>query len=320
MNDVGYRTFSSYKCIRAIHLPTCPDPLNREWKMLRPRLGTVRLQRNWTLNLSELLVAALTYYRSDVLASRIDRVGESLRGDSKLWLITEVGEFIRSNLLEHLLDLEQRVEPDGINVDGFFNIALVARETRVQCFVYVSSSAVDGDASAQPQREEVTNRPLSPYAAATAISECYAAEFELSYGVATVGLRYYNVFGCRQDPSGAFQGVIWRWIAKLLDDGKCEIFGDGATTRDFCHVANTVQAKLLAATVRERGATGQAYNIGASRSVTLNERASRGSIDMARALLGYSPTHDRAMGLAEIVPRYVARRMGDARVTIGPVQ
>ena len=227
----------------------------------------------------------------------------------------------------------------SVNVDGFFNMLLAAKDAAVSRFVYASSSAVYGDAPEQPQTELRTGRPLSPYAAQKAINESYAHAFQLSYGLECIGLRYYNIFGSRQDPDGAYAAVIPRWIANLLADEPCAIFGDGETTRDFCHVANVVQANILAATTENRDATGQVYNIACASSVTLNRlftsiterlaalgesggnaspeyrpfragdiRHSGGSIERARRLLGFAPTYDVSDGLAESLPWYLSRR------------
>jgi UDP-N-acetylglucosamine 4-epimerase len=232
-------------------------------------------------------------------------------------------------------------EPDSahaVNVDGFFNMLVAAKDAGVRRFVYASSSAVYGDAREQPQREERTGRPLSPYAAQKMIDELYAAAFQLTYGIETVGLRYYNIFGPRQDPEGAYAAVLPRWVTNLIEERPCVVFGDGETTRDFCYVANVVQANLLAAVVADPAATGQAYNVASAQSVTLNHlftlisssvseltggseatpsyqpfragdiRHSSGSIDKAKRLLGYSPTHDVRAGLAEVLPWYLSHR------------
>jgi len=114
-------------------------------------------------------------------------------------------------------------------------------------------------------------RPLSPYAASKTTNETYAVAFQMTYGLQTVGLRYFNVFGQRQDPAGAYAAVIPRWIASLLSGERCRIFGDGETTRDFCYIANVVQANLLAATVTNESATCRAYNIACAESISLNQ-------------------------------------------------
>lgn len=227
----------------------------------------------------------------------------------------------------------------SVNVDGFFNMLLAAKNAGVRRFVYASSSAVYGDATEQPQTEARTGRPLSPYAAQKAINETYASAFQMAYGLGTIGLRYYNIFGPRQDPDGAYAAVIPRWITHLLRDEPCVIYGDGETTRDFCFVENVVQANVLAATTDNPDATGQAYNVACSRSVTLNQlfaliteqlasmgdagsparpvyepfragdiRHSSGSIDRARRLLGYAPSHEVRDGLAEALPWYLSQR------------
>ena len=234
--------------------------------------------------------------------------------------------------------IEDPLLVNAVNVDGFVNMITAAKDARVQRFVYASSSAVYGDATSQPQVEEATGRPLSPYAATKAANETYAAAYQLTYGIEAIGLRYYNIFGRRQDPDGAYAAVIPRWIARLLSEQPCTVFGDGATTRDFCHVANVVQANLLAATVTDGAASARSYNVASGRSVTLNElfalitqqlselgvpaitadpihepfragdiRHSSASIERARRMLGYTPTHDVAAGLSDALPWYVAQ-------------
>ena len=234
--------------------------------------------------------------------------------------------------------IEDPAGSHGVNVDGFFNMLCAAKDAGVRRFVYASSSAVYGDAREQPQREERTGRSLSPYAAQKAINESYATAFQLTYGIETVGLRYYNIFGPRQDPEGAYAAVLPRWVTNLIEERPCVVYGDGETTRDFCYVANVVQANLLASLVRDPVATGQAYNVASAQSVTLNYlfalisssvsaltgcaeatpsyqpfragdiRHSSGSIERARRLLGYSPTHDVCAGLAEVLPWYLSHR------------
>jgi UDP-N-acetylglucosamine/UDP-N-acetylgalactosamine 4-epimerase len=240
--------------------------------------------------------------------------------------------------------MDDPLRTNAVNVDGFVNMLVAAKDAGVRRFVYASSSAVYGDTPDYPQIEERLGRPLSPYAASKTTNETYAVAFQMSYGLQSVGLRYFNVFGRRQDPSGAYAAVIPRWIASLLRGERCRIFGDGQTTRDFCYVANVVQANLLAATVEDVNATGQAYNIACAESVTLNHlfqmmlnrlaiadpafsftipqyddfrpgdiRFSCASIEKARQMLSFSPTHSVAQGLEEAMDWYVAR----ARTTTG---
>ncbi len=162
------------------------------------------------------------------------------------------------------------VSSSQVNVEGFLNILLAARDAGVKRVVYASSSSVYGDANTIPQVEDKTGRALSPYAATKATNELYASVFQKTYGTETVGLRYFNVFGRRQDPNGAYAAVIPRWVAKLLNDSPCEIFGDGETSRDFCYVANAVQANILAAMAADSTATGGAYNVACGQETSLN--------------------------------------------------
>jgi len=157
-----------------------------------------------------------------------------------------------------------------VNVDGFLNMIVAARDARVKRFVYASSSSVYGDERTLPQVEEKTGRPLSPYAATKVANEMFAAVFQRTYGLETIGLRYFNVFGPRQDPEGQYAAVIPRWIASLMRGEPCRIFGDGETSRDFCHIANAVEANLLAATAPAQ-ATETAYNVACNETTSLNE-------------------------------------------------
>ena len=232
--------------------------------------------------------------------------------------------------------MDDPLRTNAVNVDGFVNMLVAAKDAGVRRFVYASSSAVYGDTPAYPQIEHTLGRPLSPYAASKSANETYALAFQMSYGLQTVGLRYFNVFGRRQDPAGAYAAVIPRWIAALLRGERCRIFGDGETTRDFCYIANVIQANLLAAASAASDASGDAYNIACADSVTLNQlfamirdglgrkdprfagavpqydgfrpgdiRFSCASIEKARAKLRYAPTHDVAQGLAEALEWYV---------------
>jgi UDP-N-acetylglucosamine 4-epimerase len=234
--------------------------------------------------------------------------------------------------------MDDPLRTNAVNVDGFVNMLVAAKDAGVKRFVYASSSAVYGDTPDYPQVEERLGRPLSPYAASKTTNETYAVAFQMSYGLQSIGLRYFNVFGRRQDPAGAYAAVIPRWIASLLRGERCRIFGDGETTRDFCHVANVIQANLLAATVNDVNATGQAYNVACAESVTLNQlflimrnrlalqeprfgialpqyddfrpgdiRFSCASIEKARRMLSFSPTHSVEQGLEEALTWYVEK-------------
>src|SRR5882672_9146091 len=157
------------------------------------------------------------------------------------------------------------------NVSGFLNMLLAARDTNVKRFVYASSSAVYGDNPDLPKTEDKIGKPLSPYAATKAMNEVYADVFARSYGFSSIGLRYFNVFGPRQDPEGAYAAVIPKWIASLLKTEPVYINGDGETSRDFCYIENVVQANLLAARVSTPEAINQAYNIAFGERATLSE-------------------------------------------------
>lgn len=157
------------------------------------------------------------------------------------------------------------------NVDGFANILAAAKDAKVQRVVYASSSAVYGDDAASPKREERIGEILSPYAATKLTNEIYAKVFNRCYGLQTVGLRYFNVYGTRQDPQSAYAGVIPRWVSSFVANQPSIIMGDGETTRDFVHVDDAVQANLLAATAEDSSVAGEVYNVGSGQQTTLNE-------------------------------------------------
>ena len=230
--------------------------------------------------------------------------------------------------------IEDPLRTHAANATGFLNLLLAARDARVRRFVYAGSSSTYGDHPGLPKVEDAIGRPLSPYAVTKYVDELYADVFSRCYCIATVGLRYFNVFGPRQDPEGAYAAVIPRWAAAMLRGTPIVIYGDGETTRDFCYVANVVQANLLAATVDDAGA-GQVYNVAAGGRMSLNElyavlrglmaerhpqlhipaavheafragdiRHSQADIGKARRLLGYEPTHDVRSGLRAALPWY----------------
>lgn len=229
-----------------------------------------------------------------------------------------------------------------VNVTGFVNMLAAAREAKVRRFVYASSSSTYGDHEALPKVEHVIGRPLSPYAVSKYADELYAEVFARCYGIETIGLRYFNVFGARQDPEGSYAAVIPRWVRAMLLGDPVEINGDGETTRDFCYVANAVQANVLAALTDNPQALDKIYNVAVGESTSLNQLfemlkstlgAERGSlrairpvhrpfregdvrhsladIGLARRLLGYEPTHSLSSGLGEALPWYV-RRFGES--------
>ncbi|MBC7733796.1 MAG: NAD-dependent epimerase/dehydratase family protein, partial [Bacteriovorax sp.] len=152
------------------------------------------------------------------------------------------------------------VTTNAVNVDGFLNMLVAARDAGVKRFVYAASSSTYGDHPGLPKVEDLIGKPLSPYAVTKYVNELYADVFARSYGVAAIGLRYFNVFGPRQDPEGAYAAVIPKWAAAILKGDLVYINGDGDTSRDFCFVANAVQANLLAATAPAEAAN-QVYNV-----------------------------------------------------------
>lgn len=167
--------------------------------------------------------------------------------------------------------IENPIGSHQSNVSGFLNMLVAARGAHVKRFVYASSSAVYGDHPALPKAEPHTGRPLSPYAATKAMNETYAEVFARTYGMETVGLRYFNVFGPRQNPQGPYAAVIPLWIKAVLEGSTVFINGDGETSRDFCYVANVIQANLLAAMVSDPDAVNQVYNIAVGDQTTLNK-------------------------------------------------
>jgi UDP-N-acetylglucosamine/UDP-N-acetylgalactosamine 4-epimerase len=169
------------------------------------------------------------------------------------------------------LSIEDPVACNRTNVDGFVNMLVAAREAGVKGFVYASSSAVYGDDAAMPKVEEKIGAPLSPYGASKWIDEIYAGVFHKNHGFGAVGLRYFNIFGPRQNPDGGYAAVIPKWITTLAKNEPCFINGDGGITRDFCHIDNVVQANILAATAEGAATAGQVYNVAYGLRSTLLE-------------------------------------------------
>jgi UDP-N-acetylglucosamine 4-epimerase len=223
------------------------------------------------------------------------------------------------------------------NVDAFLNVLWAAKEAGVKRVVYASSSSVYGDHPGLPKHEDRIGKPLSPYAATKRADEIYAQVFHDNYGLQLIGLRYFNVFGRRQDPDGPYAAVIPRWIAALAEGKPCVIFGDGSNSRDFCYVDNIVQANILAATA-DPSVSGTVYNCGCNGRTDLKElfamirdglskdfpevanaepvfeppRAgdiahSQAAIDKIQAALGYVPSHQVAEGMAETVAWFSQR-------------
>ena len=148
--------------------------------------------------------------------------------------------------------IEDPITANSVNIDGFLNMLVAARDAKVRRFVYAASSSTYGDHPRLPKVEDEIGKPLSPYAVTKYVNELYAEVFGRCYGIETIGLRYFNVFGPRQDPNGAYAAVIPRWFSALLSDQPVFINGDGETSRDFCFVDNVVQANLQAAAVSNK--------------------------------------------------------------------
>ncbi|CAN0573825.1 unnamed protein product [Ectocarpus sp. 12 AP-2014] len=327
----------------------------------------------------------------------------NLESSPKTWLITGIAGFIGSNLLEHLLKLNQHVvgldnfatgyqrnldEVRGLvsaeqwsrfdfiegdirhledcaracegvdyvlhqaalgsvprslndpittnaaNITGFLNMLVAARDAGVKSFTYAASSSIYGDHPALPKVEENIGKPLSPYAVTKYVNELYAEVFARSYGFKAIGLRYFNVFGKRQDPDGAYAAVIPKWTAAMVRGGDVFINGDGETSRDFCFIENAVQANVLAATAEE-SAKDEVYNVAVGDRTTLNDlfaalkralaengvayekapvyrdfrpgdvRHSQADIGKAASKLGYSPEFRIVEGIAKAMPWYL---------------
>lgn len=333
------------------------------------------------------------------------KIKAELQRDSRAWLITGVAGFIGCNLLEALLDLDQRVVgldnfstgrsvnldqigaavgprkwanfqliqgdicdlddcrkavqrvdyvlheaalgsvPRSIadpiatnqaNINGFLNMLVASRDAGVKRFVYAASSSTYGDHPALPKVEDRIGKPLSPYAVTKYVNELYAEVFARTYGFQSIGLRYFNVFGPHQNPDGAYAAVIPKWISAMLKSEPLYINGDGESSRDFCFVANVIQANLLAATTEAPEALNQVYNVAVGDHTTLRElhtlienellkrlpllevaapqyrdfraadvRHSLASTEKASKLLGYKPTHAIGQGMAEAMDWYV---------------
>ena len=336
--------------------------------------------------------------------TRYQHLRQTLRAAPRTWLITGVAGFIGSNLLQTLLELDQRVlgldnfatghqrnldEVQGLvapaqwarfefiegdireladchracrgvdyvlhqaalgsvprsladpittnatNIDGFLNMLVAARDAKVKSFTYAASSSTYGDHPALPKVEDAIGKPLSPYAVTKYVNELYAEVFARSYGFAAIGLRYFNVFGPRQDPDGAYAAVIPKWTAAMIKGEDVFINGDGETSRDFCFIDNAVQANLLAATTTDDQALNQVYNVAVGGRTTLNQlfealrqalaengvhynrpvihrdfragdvRHSQADIAKAARLLGFAPQFDIQAGIVAAMPWYV---------------
>lgn len=235
------------------------------------------------------------------------------------------------------------ITTNATNITGFLNMLVAARDAKVKRFVYAASSSTYGDHLVLPKVEDIFGKPLSPYAVTKYVNELYADVFGKIYGMHSIGLRYFNVFGPRQDPNGAYAAVIPKWISNMIKNKPVYINGDGQTSRDFCYINNAVQANLLAATVSARDArqctspVNQIYNVALGDRTTLNElfdqiktillplyphlqdakpvyrefrsgdvQHSLADISKVTTLLGYVPTQRLGQGLQLTIPRYIS--------------
>jgi UDP-N-acetylglucosamine/UDP-N-acetylgalactosamine 4-epimerase len=232
--------------------------------------------------------------------------------------------------------IEDPINTNRANIDGFLNMLVAAKDEKVKRFVYAASSSTYGDHPNLPKVEGEIGSPLSPYAVTKVVNELYANVFAKTYGFKTIGLRYFNIFGKRQDPNGAYAAVIPKWVAAILNKEDVFINGDGETSRDFCYIDNTVQMNLLAATTNNNNAIDQVYNVALNDRTSLNSlyqmiedrliqrtsglkkkgpiyrdfrtgdvRHSQANIDKAQTLLDYQPKYMISKGLDEAMDWYV---------------
>ena len=232
--------------------------------------------------------------------------------------------------------IEDPISTNEANIDGFINMLVASKDSKVKRFVYAASSSSYGDNVDLPKVENMIGNPLSPYAVTKLVNEQYASVFAKNYNFKTIGLRYFNIFGKRQDPNGAYAAVIPKWISSILNKESVYINGDGETSRDFCYIDNAVQTNLLAAMTENSKATDQVYNVALNDRTSLNElyrmiedsliknvkglekkepiyrdfrpgdvRHSQASINKAKELLNYEPQFRIAEGLNEAIGWYI---------------
>lgn len=238
--------------------------------------------------------------------------------------------------------IENPILANENNISGFLNMLVASRDAKIKRFVYAASSSTYGDHPGLPKVEAVIGKPLSPYAVTKYVNELYADVFARCYGTESIGLRYFNIFGPRQDPNGAYAAVIPQWVAALIKNQTLYINGDGDTSRDFCFVENVIQANLLAATTSNSEAVNQVYNVALNERTSLNQlyemmrsqlaekfshlqnhrpqyvdfrqgdvRHSQADISKAKQLLGFAPTHRIDAGLKQAMDWYVEHLVPD---------
>lgn len=233
--------------------------------------------------------------------------------------------------------IEDPIATNANNIDGFLNILLASTQEGVKKFIYAASSSTYGDSKELPKVEDKIGKPLSPYAVTKYVNELYANVFSRNYGIKTIGLRYFNVFGKRQNPNGSYSAVIPRWIITMANNGAITINGDGSTTRDFCYIDNVIQANILAALVDAPPLLyGSVVNIAVGEQTSLlhlyeaikveiikyipgfidikpifkefrigDVRDSRASIEKARSMLGYEPRYRFSDAIPETIAWYL---------------
>jgi len=232
--------------------------------------------------------------------------------------------------------IEDPINTNKANIDGFLNILVASRDADVRRFVYAASSSTYGDHPDLPKVEDKIGNPLSPYAVTKVVNEIYAGVFAKTYRFKAIGLRYFNIFGKRQDPNGSYAAVIPKWVSSILNQEDVYINGDGETSRDFCYIDNTIQINLLAATTDSDKALDQVYNVAVGDRTDLNQlyrmireellqklpdlerknpiyrdfrvgdvRHSLANIDKAKKLLGYQPKYTISEGIKESIEWYI---------------
>jgi UDP-N-acetylglucosamine 4-epimerase len=232
--------------------------------------------------------------------------------------------------------IDDPINTNNANINGFLNMLVASKDENIKRFVYAASSSTYGDHPELPKVENKIGKPLSPYAVTKVVNELYADVFAKTYGFKTIGLRYFNVFGKRQDPNSTYAAVIPKWVNAILNEHDVYINGDGETSRDFCYIENTVQMNILAATTEDEDATNQIYNVALNDRTSLNKlyrmieerlikrkngikkknpiyrdyrpgdvRHSQANIDKAKELLGYYPEYIVSEGLNSAMDWYV---------------
>jgi UDP-N-acetylglucosamine 4-epimerase len=267
--------------------------------------------------------ARFTFYEGDI--RDLETCRKAMQGVERVLHQAALGSVPRS--------LNDPITTNQVNIDGFLNMLVAARDAKAASFVYAASSSTYGDHPDLPKVEDHIGHPLSPYAVTKYVNELYADVFTRAYGFGSVGLRYFNVFGKRQDPNGAYAAVIPKWVSAMIRGEDVVVNGDGQTSRDFCFIENVVQANILAALAQPEGVN-QVYNVAYNARTSLNElfeylaqalanngivydkepvyadfragdvRHSQADISKAKRLLGYEPVHDIVQGIEVSMPWY----------------